>query len=67
MDGERNAIYLNLPIGYEQISFKLRAVEQLSSGRSLNVFISWLRKYLKEDSRISMVNVHHIGYQIPML
>lgn len=33
-------------------------------GRSLDVFITKLRKYLKEDQRISIANVHGIGFKL---
>lgn len=33
-------------------------------GRSLDVFITKLRKYLKEDERISIANVHGIGFKL---
>ena len=33
-------------------------------GRSLDVFITKLRKYLKEDERISINNVHGIGFKL---
>lgn len=33
-------------------------------GRSLDVFITKLRKYLKEDSRIQIQNVHGIGFKL---
>jgi DNA-binding response OmpR family regulator len=32
-------------------------------GRSLDVFISRLRKYLKDDPRIRIVNVHGVGFK----
>jgi len=32
-------------------------------GRSLDVFISRLRKYLKEDARVRIVNVHGVGFK----
>ena len=32
-------------------------------GRSLDVFISRLRKYLKEDPRVRIVNVHGVGFK----
>ncbi len=32
-------------------------------GRSLDVFISKLRKYLKDDSNIQIVNIHGAGYR----
>lgn len=33
-------------------------------GRSLDVFITKLRKYLKEDENISITNVHGIGFKL---
>ncbi len=33
-------------------------------GRSLDVFITKLRKYLKEDDSISIINVHGIGFKL---
>ncbi len=33
-------------------------------GRSLDVFISRLRKYLKDDSRIAIENVHGVGFKM---
>jgi len=32
------------------------------NGRSLDVFISKLRKYLSSDSNISLSNIHGIGF-----
>lgn len=34
------------------------------NGRSMDVFITKLRKYLKEDSRIQIVNVHGKGFKL---
>jgi len=34
------------------------------NGRSLDVFISKLRKYLKEDPSISIVNYHGVGFKL---
>jgi DNA-binding response OmpR family regulator len=36
-------------------------------GRSLDVFITKLRKYLKEDSRIHISNAHGIGFKLEYL
>ena len=33
-------------------------------GRSLDVFISRLRKYLKEDDRLELANVHGVGWKL---
>lgn len=34
------------------------------SGRSLDVFISKLRKYLSEDKKISITNIHGVGFKL---
>jgi DNA-binding response OmpR family regulator len=34
------------------------------SGRSLDVFISKLRKYLQKDSNIEIINVHGVGFKL---
>ncbi|MDA9564219.1 response regulator transcription factor, partial [Flavobacteriales bacterium] len=33
-------------------------------GRSMDVFISKLRKYLKADPRIKIINVHGVGFRL---
>jgi len=33
-------------------------------GRSLDVFISRLRKYLKQDPRLKLANVHGVGWEL---
>jgi DNA-binding response OmpR family regulator len=33
-------------------------------GRSLDVFISKLRKYLKDDSKVEIVNYHGVGFRL---
>jgi DNA-binding response OmpR family regulator len=38
--------------------------EDYFSGRSMDVFISKLRKYLKSDDRIEIVNVHGKGFKL---
>jgi len=38
--------------------------ESYFSGRSMDVFISKLRKHLKEDPRISITNVHGTGFKL---
>lgn len=34
------------------------------NGRSMDVFISRLRKYLKEDPRIQLLNIHGVGFKL---
>ena len=38
--------------------------DDLVRGRSLNVYVSKLRQYLREDPRIEILNVHGEGYQL---
>jgi DNA-binding response OmpR family regulator len=33
-------------------------------GRSMDVFITKLRKYLKDDPRISITNIHGVGFKL---
>ena len=33
-------------------------------GRSMDVFISKLRKYLKDDPRVQIVNYHGVGFRL---
>ena len=35
-------------------------------GRSLDVFITKLRKYLKEDPKVSIANIHGIGFKLEL-
>ncbi len=34
------------------------------NGRSLDVFLTKIRKYLKSDARVSIVNVHGVGFKL---
>jgi DNA-binding response OmpR family regulator len=38
--------------------------DDLMRGRSLNVYVSKLRNYLKKDGNIEILNVHGVGYRI---
>jgi DNA-binding response OmpR family regulator len=33
-------------------------------GRSMDVFITRLRKYLSQDESISIVNIHGVGFKL---
>jgi DNA-binding response OmpR family regulator len=33
-------------------------------GRSLDVFITKLRKYLKEDESVQILNIHGVGFKL---
>jgi DNA-binding response OmpR family regulator len=43
---------------------KIWSDESYFSGRSMDVFISKLRKYLKDDPRIEIINVHGKGFKL---
>lgn len=38
--------------------------EHMFKGRSLNVYVSKLREYFKEDERIEILNIHGSGYRL---
>jgi two-component system OmpR family response regulator len=47
----------------EKILKQLWSNDSYFTGRSLDVFITRLRKYLKEDDSISIINVHGTGFK----
>ena len=48
----------------EEILEKLWNDNSYFAGRSLDVFISRLRKYLKEDNNIVLENIHGVGFRL---
>lgn len=48
----------------EEILLKIWGDDDYFMGRSMDVFISKLRKYLKEDERIQIVNYHGVGFRL---
>ena len=48
----------------EEILLKVWGDDDYFMGRSMDVFISKLRKYLKEDSSIQIVNYHGVGFKL---
>jgi DNA-binding response OmpR family regulator len=48
----------------EEILKKVWGNDDYFMGRSMDVFISKLRKYLKEDSTIQIVNYHGVGFKL---
>jgi len=55
---------LNQTLKREQALQHIWGDESYFSGRSMDVFISKLRKYLKSDQSIEIINVHGIGYKL---
>ena len=48
----------------EEILKKLWGDDDYFMGRSMDVFISRLRKYLKEDPSIQLENIHNVGFRL---
>jgi DNA-binding response OmpR family regulator len=48
----------------EEALLKIWGDDDYFIGRSMDVFISKLRKYLKDDSSISIINVHGTGFKL---
>lgn len=48
----------------EEILVKVWGEDDYFLGRSMDVFISKLRKYLKEDARIEIINYHGVGFKL---
>ena len=48
----------------EEILRKVWGDDDYFMGRSMDVFISKLRKYLKDDSTIQIVNYHGVGFKL---
>ena len=48
----------------EQILTQLWGEDDYFKGRSMDVFISRLRKYLKDDERLKIKNVHGVGFRL---
>ena len=50
----------------EEILKKVWGDDDYFMGRSMDVFISKLRKYLKDDSAIQIVNYHGVGFKLEL-
>lgn len=48
----------------EEILTKIWGNDDYFMGRSLDVFISRLRKYLKDDSRLQIQTIHSVGFKL---
>lgn len=55
---------LNSVVKREDILNKIWKNDDYFAGRSLDVFISRLRKYLKDDPNIQLENVHSVGFRM---
>lgn len=57
----------NSVIHRQEILFEFWNNDRFFTGRSLDVFISRLRKYLKADPDIKIINVRGVGYKMMVL
>jgi DNA-binding response OmpR family regulator len=51
----------------EQILLHIWGDDGYFAGRSLDVFISKIRKYIKEDKSLKIENIHGIGFRLNIL
>jgi len=54
----------NLVLKREEILKKVWGSDDYFMGRSMDVFISKLRKYLKDDPSIQIINYHGVGFKL---
>ncbi len=54
----------NKLVSKEEILIRLWGEDDYFKGRSLDVFITRLRKYLKSDPGLTLVNIHGVGYRL---
>ncbi len=58
------ACNINSVLRREEILIKIWGSDDYFVGRSLDVFISRLRKYLKDDPTIEITNYHSVGFKL---
>lgn len=56
--------HINDVVSRELILKNIWGTDDYFSGRSLDVFISKLRKYLKLDPNIQIINIHGVGFKL---
>lgn len=56
--------HLNQTLKRDDILMKIWGDDDYFVGRSMDVFITKLRKYLKDDPRIEIVNIHGVGFKL---
>jgi len=54
----------NQTMARDQILLKIWGDNDYFKGRSLDVFITRLRKYLSADSNIKLSNIHGVGFKL---
>lgn len=59
--------HLNQPVTREHLMKEVWEDEGVIVGRSLDVFVSKLRKKLKHDSAVQIINIHGVGYSLKVI
>jgi DNA-binding response OmpR family regulator len=59
--------YINQVVSREIVMNAVWGMEDYFIGRSLDVFITKLRKYLAEDHTIQITNIHGIGFKLEVI
>ena len=57
------ADHMNVPLKREQVLMQIWGDDNYFLGRSMDVYITKLRKYLKDDDSIEIANIHGIGFK----
>jgi DNA-binding response OmpR family regulator len=57
-------VHINEVVTREDLLKQIWGADDYYLGRSLDVFISRLRKYLKDDPAVSIDNVHSVGFKL---
>ncbi len=58
------AKHINQPVRREDMLVKIWKDDSYFAGRSMDVYITKLRKYLKDDPNIEIQNVHGVGFKL---
>ena len=58
------AKHANMPVKREDMLVKIWKDDSYFAGRSMDVYITKLRKYLKDDPNIEIQNVHGVGFKL---
>lgn len=58
------AKFANQPVKREDMLVKIWKDDSYFAGRSMDVYITKLRKYLKDDPTIEIQNVHGVGFKL---
>lgn len=61
------AMNINNVVKRENVLTKVWGENDYFMGRSMDVYIARLRKKLKEDTQVSIVNVHRMGFKLEVL